>query len=117
MNSNNDSESDDRPLTAEEILNVIRTQIRRLDHDTYTYVGDLGELDAVLATFHWLYATATGRLDEYCKASLAETERPEEFLRYKQLAESHEPVGETEGTRAILNRWKTRGRAIGLNSN
>jgi len=117
MSPNDANQRANRPLSADEILNVIRTQISRLDHDTYNYVGDLGELDAVLATLHWLYATATGRLDEYCQASLAETERPEEFLRYKQLAESHEPVGETEGTRAILNRWKKRGRAIGLNSN
>ena len=115
MSPSDANERADRPLTADEILNVIRTQISRLDNDTNTYVSDLGELDAVLAKLHWLFATATGRLDEYCKASLAETERPEEFLRYKQLAESHEPVGETEGTRAILNRWKKRGRSIGLN--
>jgi len=112
----NINESADRPLTAEEILNVIRTQISRLGEDTYTYVSDLGELDAVLGNLHWLYATATGRLDDYCKASLAELETPDEFFRCRQLAESHEAVGETEGTRAILERWKKRGRAIGLNS-
>jgi hypothetical protein len=117
MSTDNVNESLDRPLTAEEILNVIRDQVSSLDKDTCTYVGDLGELDAVLAKLHWLYATATNRLDDYCKASLAETKSPAEFLRWKQLAESHEAVGETEGTRAILERWKRRGRAIGLISN
>lgn len=111
-----DNESTGRLLTAEEILNVIRTHISDLDKDTYTYVGDLGELDAVLGKLHWLYAMATGRLDDYCKASLAELEMPDEFLRYKQLTESHEAVGASDGTQAILNRWKKRGRAIGLNS-
>jgi hypothetical protein len=115
--SADDNESCDRPLTAEEILNVIRTHITQLEVDTYTYVGDLGELDAVLAKLHWLYATATGRLDDYCKASLAECERPEDILRYKQLTESHEAVGASEATRTILERWKRRGRAIGLSSN
>ena len=112
MSLENVNASGDRPLSALEILNVIRTQIKRLDEDTDTYVGDLGELNTLLCTLHWLYAMATGRMEDFHKASLAEL--PAEFLECMRLIESHEAVGPTDGTRAILNRWKTRGVALGL---
>jgi hypothetical protein len=115
MDEPSDNSASDRPLSAEEILAVIRSRINQLDRDTQFQVGDLGELDSLLFNLHWLYAKATGRVDDFVEA--ARNEPTSDFLRYQQLTDSHEMVHESEGTQVLLDRWKKRGRAIGLDSN
>jgi hypothetical protein len=105
---------ENRPImTADEILNVIRDQVAELYGEmARTYVRDLGELNGALFHWHWLYATATGHMDDFCRAMQSESAAG--FLRFHQLTESNELVSDSENTQAILARWKPRGEAIGL---
>jgi hypothetical protein len=99
-------------MTASEITCLIRDHIRDIHSLPYTYVGDLGELDGVMFQLHWLYAHATGRISDFIDA--AKSESRDEFVRYNELTQSHEPVCASGATQEILERWKARGQFIGL---
>ena len=99
-------------MTAEEIVDLICDRIRNIYSLPYTYVGDLGELDGALFQLHWLYAHATGRVDDFVAA--AQDESPNQFLHYQALTRSHEAIGASDATHQIIERWRGRGVRIGL---
>jgi hypothetical protein len=99
-------------MTAEEIVVLIRHQIKKVYEIPATHVSDLGELDTLLFTFHWLYANATGRLDDFVHAKA--TESTADFLRYMELTKSQQLVHESSGTGELIARWKKLGSAIGI---
>jgi hypothetical protein len=99
-------------MTAEEIVHLIRERIGAIYALPNTYVGDLGELDGALFQLHWLFAQATGRMDDFVAA--AEDESSERFLRYMAITQSHRAIGASDETPEIIERWKARGARIGL---
>ena len=100
-------------MTADGILDLVRHQVTQLyGESACTYAGYLGELDAVIFNWHWLYAHATGRVDDFVKATT--TMPPNDALRLRAITESHETVGASDNTQWIIDRWKKAGDAIGL---
>jgi hypothetical protein len=104
--------ADDRPLTADEIVGLLSEQIRRTCEQPAMYVSDVGEFDSKMFTLHWLYATSTGRLGQFCD-SMANANR-EDFARYMSVVQSHESVSDSPNLDFLKQRWKKYSDAIGL---
>jgi len=60
---------------APEIVSTIAVMIHSVYEAPQNAVRDVGELDAVLYTLHWLYADAVGQLDDFVRVRWTHFER------------------------------------------